>query len=479
MSAQHAFLFDARYCSGCKACQAACKDKNDLPPGVLWRRVMEVAGGGWQKSGEAWHNSVFAYNLSISCNHCLHPKCAGICPVNAYVVREDGIVILDETKCLGCGYCAWGCPYGAPQYHPEAGHMTKCDFCFDQIDQGLPPACVAACPLRALEYGDMTIPSQPAVNEIRLWEAPSDTHPHPLPAYSHTQPRLAIRQHPGMCGSAGKSLANTEEVQPRAPSAWDELPLLIFTLAGQMAVGGLWAMAWMFPALWSLVEVDAIGLQLFPTLLIGLCLGAGVLASLAHLGTKKNAWRVLTNLRHSSLSKEVFFTLLFGAGLLVTILAVLFHKDVIFWVAVPAVAGLGLVYNMAQVYHLPAAPGWNTWRTDVGFFISALLLGISLMTPVLAYESASTGVPIPQGRWITIGTAILALLLAQMALLQKRPRQSPGFEIRIGLIVIGTALAAAASFLAGLSSTWISLLLFAIVLLEEILGRWLFYRSRL
>ena len=246
MITQYSFHFEARFCSGCKACQAACKDKNDLPPGVLWRRVMEISGGTWRQEGAAWNNSVFAYNLSVACNHCLHPKCVGICPTHALFVREDGIVILDESKCMGCGYCSWGCPYDAPQYSPEAGHMTKCNFCFDQLEQGLPPACVAACPLRVLNYGDLTNLPAPTVNEIRLWDAPSETHPFPLPAYSHTQPRLAIKQHAAMTARPEKSLANTEEIQPRPHTRLEDLPLILFTLLGQMAVGGLWAMTWMF-----------------------------------------------------------------------------------------------------------------------------------------------------------------------------------------------------------------------------------------
>jgi anaerobic dimethyl sulfoxide reductase subunit B (iron-sulfur subunit) len=164
----YAFTFDARFCSGCKACQAACKDKNNLPLGVLWRRVYEVAGGTWQKDGEVWNNTVFAYNLSIACNHCIHPKCAGICPANAYVVRDDGIVILDIDKCIGCGYCSWACPYEAPQYNAEAGHMTKCNFCYDNLEQGLPPACVAACPMRVLDYGKATS-EQVVANRLALW----------------------------------------------------------------------------------------------------------------------------------------------------------------------------------------------------------------------------------------------------------------------------------------------------------------------
>ena len=93
----YAFSFDAGACTGCKACQAACKDKNNLPVGVLWRRVIEVSGGSWVQNGAAWENNVFSYNLSMACNHCVHPKCAGVCPTNAYHVRADGIVILDSS----------------------------------------------------------------------------------------------------------------------------------------------------------------------------------------------------------------------------------------------------------------------------------------------------------------------------------------------------------------------------------------------
>ena len=208
----YAFTFDAAFCSGCKACQAACKDKNNLPLGVLWRRVVEVSGGAWQQNGEAWIHTVFAYNLSLSCNHCVHPKCAGVCPTDAYVIREDGIVLLDTTKCMGCGYCAWACPYGAPQYDPEAGHMTKCDLCLDNLEQGLPPACVAACPMRVLDWRETPITAEAATNELRLWETSPEAQPYPLPAYSRTQPRLAIKPHPAMNRMEEKSVANLEEI---------------------------------------------------------------------------------------------------------------------------------------------------------------------------------------------------------------------------------------------------------------------------
>ena len=96
-----AFRFDAAACSGCKACQAACKDRHNLPVGVLWRRVYEVTGGGWTRSGDTWTSDVFAYNLSISCNHCQQPVCVEVCPTRAMHKRADGIVVVDQDDMDG------------------------------------------------------------------------------------------------------------------------------------------------------------------------------------------------------------------------------------------------------------------------------------------------------------------------------------------------------------------------------------------
>jgi len=455
----YAFTFDAAFCSGCKACQAACKAKNNLPLGVLWRRVIEVSGGTWQQRGEAWHNTVFAYNVSMACNHCLHPKCAGVCPTDAYIVRDDGIVLLDTAKCMGCGYCAWACPYGAPQYDPEAGHMTKCNFCFDDLEQGLPPACVAACPMRVLDYGEGTIDS--ATKTLRLWDVPSETHPYPLPGYSHTGPRLAIKPHAAMNTPEEKFVGNLEEIRPRLPSRWEELPLLLFTLLIQIAVGGFWAMLWMFPHAGDSTTLS----HWMPQLLIGICLGAGMLASLAHLGTKRNAWRALGNLRKSWLSREVLFTGLFGIGwLFTTVITLIWHRSTAEGTALTAALGLGLVYSMSRVYRLPAVPAWNTWRTNAVFMVSTLLLGQSIMATLLPYGSTLTN------------SMILILLLAQLSLMHKSLSRDPFHHIRIGLILAGMALTIMSLFLGDAASIWLNTLILLTIVTEEGLGRWLFYQ---
>ncbi|MFP4624857.1 MAG: DMSO/selenate family reductase complex B subunit, partial [Gemmatimonadota bacterium] len=182
-----AFHLDASACSGCKACQVACKDKHDLPPGVLWRRVYEVVGGDWRRRGDAWSNDVFAYNVSVACNHCERPICAEVCPATAITRRADGIVLIDHDRCMGCRYCEWACPYGALQYHAAAGHMTKCTLCVDELERGRPPACVAACPLRVLELGDR--------DELMVGNG-AGVPVHPLPDPALTGPALAVTPHP-------------------------------------------------------------------------------------------------------------------------------------------------------------------------------------------------------------------------------------------------------------------------------------------
>ena len=198
-----AFYFDSGSCSGCKTCQMACKDKHDLGPGQVWRRVYEVTGGGWKKQGPSWRHDIFAYNLSMSCNHCEDPICVKNCPTKALGKRQDGIVQIDQSLCIGCKYCSWVCPYGAPQFNPEKGVMGKCDFCADYIDQGKNPSCVDACPMRALDFGEH--------QELLDKYGPSD-HIYPLPDPSITQPSLCITAHQN-ADHPNPRVSNIEEVK--------------------------------------------------------------------------------------------------------------------------------------------------------------------------------------------------------------------------------------------------------------------------
>jgi DMSO reductase anchor subunit len=308
---------------------------------------------------------------------------------------------------------------------------------------------------------------------------PGAKHPFPLPTFSRTEPHLAIHPHPAMNNALEKSVANIEEIEPRRPSTWEEAPLIIFTLLGQLAVGGYWIMSLLFPPLWMMTDRFTTSLRLVPFLVIGLSLGAALLASFAHLGTKRNAWRALTHISHSWLSREILFAGLFGLGWLGTTFDMLFlHRITPELTAITSILGIGLVYSMAQVYRLPAAPGWNTWRTNAGFLVSALLLGLSVMAPVLSYEARMSGIPVPLVFWMFIGCGILLCLVAQFSMMPKRTSDASYQAVRAGMIWLGVALTIV-GFLYSWGANWLGLLLFFVVLIEEILGRWLFYRSRL
>jgi len=205
MVTQYAFFFDASACTGCKACQMACKDRNDLETGLLWRRVYEVVGGGWEKRAGVWVPDVVAYNVSMACNHCEKPVCAWSCPVKAIGKRDDGIVLIETARCIGCRYCEWACPYNAIRFDARTNTVSKCHFCFDALDSGEPPACVSACPLRALDFGDLA--------ELRKRYG-DNRHIFPLPDSSQADPALIIRPHKDAGRAAGRAaeVANWEEV---------------------------------------------------------------------------------------------------------------------------------------------------------------------------------------------------------------------------------------------------------------------------
>jgi len=154
MSPRPGFRVDLSSCTGCKACQVACKDEHDHAPGVIWRRVVEVAGGEWVPHGELWHDETYSYYVSVACMHCERPVCVEVCPTKAMAKGADGIVAVDAERCMGCRYCEWACPYAAPQFDAAAGVMTKCDLCRDRLADGRDPACVAACQMRVLSIAD-------------------------------------------------------------------------------------------------------------------------------------------------------------------------------------------------------------------------------------------------------------------------------------------------------------------------------------
>jgi anaerobic dimethyl sulfoxide reductase subunit B (iron-sulfur subunit) len=187
MSKQLAFYFEQKHCTGCYTCQIACKDKNNLEVGEQFRKVYEITGGEYIKKGSAITQDIYAFWISVSCNHCIDPICVKKCPTGALKKRlEDGIVVVDKNKCVGCSSCVKSCPYEAMQYDSDTKKVSKCDFCLDLIESGKDPVCVSACPMRALSYGELEL-LQEKYGEINETNG--------LPSSNITKPALVITPH--------------------------------------------------------------------------------------------------------------------------------------------------------------------------------------------------------------------------------------------------------------------------------------------
>ena len=182
MSKRYAMAIDLRRCVGCQTCTAACKSANATPPGVQWRRVLDIENGKFPDVSRTF--------LPVACMHCADPPCMHVCPTTATKQREDGLVTIDYDLCIGCSNCIMACPYDARsiEYTPRYAYgeamqsetarfdperlsvATKCTFCKERIDLAavtgqtpgidpeVTPACVNSCISGAMHFGDVNDP---------------------------------------------------------------------------------------------------------------------------------------------------------------------------------------------------------------------------------------------------------------------------------------------------------------------------------
>src|SRR2546426_2718024 len=153
---------DTTTCIGCKACEAACQEWNDL------KTVATHQEGSYQTlphlDADFWNlirfnerevdGGLMWLMRKDQCMHCAEPGCLEACPAPGAIVQyANGIVDVDPSKCIGCGYCSTGCPFDVPKFSKKTGKMAKCTLCVDRVEVGLEPACIKACPTGCLQFG--------------------------------------------------------------------------------------------------------------------------------------------------------------------------------------------------------------------------------------------------------------------------------------------------------------------------------------
>ncbi len=164
----YVYLVDTRKCIGCGACVRACAQENDVPPRYFrtWVERYHISRGreGSVDSPDGGMDGfrplvtaeevTKAFFFPKLCCHCTRTPCVQLCPVGASFRTLDGVVLVDEQRCIGCGYCVQACPYGSRFIHPVTHVATKCTLCYHRITRGLTTACVQACPVEARLLGD-------------------------------------------------------------------------------------------------------------------------------------------------------------------------------------------------------------------------------------------------------------------------------------------------------------------------------------
>lgn len=188
------FLVDTYKCVGCGFCVKACKNENEIPYNAnvtrTWveRYVITKNGEVFADSPKGARDGFITNKIEIGhgsykeikneeikkaffvpklCNQCENPPCVQVCPVGATYQTPDGVVLVDRTWCIGCGYCIMACPYGVRFFHPVHHTAEKCNFCYHRINKGLKPACVDACPFGAREIGNIKNINDPVTKIIR------------------------------------------------------------------------------------------------------------------------------------------------------------------------------------------------------------------------------------------------------------------------------------------------------------------------
>jgi formate dehydrogenase iron-sulfur subunit len=417
---QYRFAFDMNVCIGCHSCEVACGEQNGLPTSTAWRRVGEIEGGSYPAAKR--------YHLSMSCNHCVEPLCLEGCPTGAYEKLSNGVVAHHADDCIGCGYCTWTCPYSVPAFQPDRRIVTKCDMCLPRLDAGMTPACVAACPTKAITVEKVN---------VAAWR---DDH------RAGNAPHLP---------DAGITISTTRIILP------DDIPEESFAASDWNVTpeDPHWPLVWLTVISQLSVGVAVFGSSGAHRLVAAMLAGAAMGGALLHLGRPAMAWKALRNLRRSWLSREVALLSLYAVAAALAVVAPSAQPAAL-------VIGVAGIFASARLYVVPGRPAWFTTLTVVRFMATgASLGGAATDRPAIAIAAGLVALASTATNWVRLAAhggvgwrGVVALEFGRFG----------GHTILRWLCVVaGCAAVAVGVPMAG----------FALLFAGEAVGRWLFFVS--
>ena len=178
-------LYDMTRCIGCQACTVACKEWNECSvtmgqatlDGPSFQSLQDLTPNDWtlirfdEIEWDGAPGNMLLRMRKDACHHCGNAPCAQSCPVGAIEIRRNGAVVIDQEKCIGCGYCTAGCPFNIPRLDAATQKATKCTLCYDRVENGMEPACAQACPTDCIQYGQLDALKQEAERRVANYNA--------------------------------------------------------------------------------------------------------------------------------------------------------------------------------------------------------------------------------------------------------------------------------------------------------------------
>jgi phenylacetyl-CoA:acceptor oxidoreductase subunit 1 len=394
---RYGMVIDLNRCVGCQTCTIACKHTNDTPPGVQWRKVLDVERGTFP--------DVERLFMVVGCQHCAEPPCVPVCPTGATKQRADGLVTMDYDTCIGCGYCAVSCPYQARTighdkdwyygeetvqeahvFHDErVGVATKCTFCVERIDEAkeegkIPgidleytPACSSSCIASAIHFGDFNDPASNVSQlsaENNFFQMHEELGTDPQIKYLYELPNSMPGRDPEPEDLEDEALSDPSNPLVGARQTfWDYRAAMNFALGGMSS--GLVVMATL-AHFFSGLSSEAL---LYLNVAAGVGMAVGLLFVFMEIGRKFRFWRALLRPQSSWMTREIYAVAVFYPALLANVIwpGPALHLLV-------ALSALIFLYSQARILH--AAKGIPAWRVDLMptmLVMTGLLEGVGLL----------------------------------------------------------------------------------------------------